>query len=149
MLRRLKIGLVYFALVFGTGFVLGPIRILWLAPKVGVRTAELIESPIMILVTWLAARWIIRRFAVPSSLSVRLEIGGFALLLLISAEVGVGIGLRGMPASELITTRDPISGTVYFLSLALFALMPALVFRPPCAPVRGPGELRQRPASRH
>jgi hypothetical protein len=142
MLQRLKIGLVYFALVFGTGFVLGPIRILWLAPKVGVRTAELIESPIMILVTWLAARWMIRRFAVPSWLSVRLEIGGFALLLLISAEVGVGIGLRGMPASELITTRDPISGTVYFLSLALFALMPALVLRPPSAPVRGPEELR-------
>ena len=129
MLRHLKIGLVYFALVFGAGFALGPIRILWLAPKVGVRTAELIESPIMIVVTWLAARWIIRRFAVPSLLSVRLGIGGFALFLLISAEVGVGIGLRGMSVSEIITARDPISGSVYFLSLALFGLMPTLVLR--------------------
>ena len=36
-------GVFYFGLVFGTGFVLGPVRVLWLAPRVGERWAELIE----------------------------------------------------------------------------------------------------------
>jgi len=129
MLRHLKTGLVYFTLVFGAGFTLGPMRIFWLVPKVGVRTAELVESPIMILVTWLAARWVVRRFMVPDSISVRLVIGGFALLLLVSAEVAVGVALRGMSASETITARDPVSGGVYLLSLALYGLMPTLTLR--------------------
>jgi hypothetical protein len=129
MLRHLKISFVYFILVFAAGFVLGPIRIFWLAPKVGIRTAELVESPIMIAIAWFAARWIVRHFVVPVSISVRLGIGGFALFLLLLAEVTVGVGLRGMVVSEIITNRDPVSGTVYFLSIALYGLMPALIAR--------------------
>ena len=63
-LRYLKIGLLYFMLVFGAGFVLGPIRIFFVAPKVGNRAAELLECPVMILITFVAARWIVVRFGV-------------------------------------------------------------------------------------
>jgi hypothetical protein len=31
-MQTLKAGMLYFAIVFGTGFVLGPIRILWAVP---------------------------------------------------------------------------------------------------------------------
>jgi hypothetical protein len=44
----------YFSTIFGVGFVLGSIRILWLIPQTGVRTAELLKMPIMILATLLA-----------------------------------------------------------------------------------------------
>jgi hypothetical protein len=47
-----------FALVFGAGFVLGTIRVLWLVPAVGPRTAELFEMPIMLAVNILSARWV-------------------------------------------------------------------------------------------
>ena len=57
----LKSGVLYFALVFGAGFVLGPIRLFWFVPRVGERIAELIETPIMLVVVILAARWIVRR----------------------------------------------------------------------------------------
>jgi len=40
-MRILKAALAYFALVFGAGFMLGPIRILWVAPRLGERMAEL------------------------------------------------------------------------------------------------------------
>ena len=33
-MKSLKASLLYFVLVFGTGFILGPIRIIWLIPQV-------------------------------------------------------------------------------------------------------------------
>ena len=49
-MQILKAGALYFALVFGAGFVLGPIRILWVVPHFGTRLAELMETPIMFVV---------------------------------------------------------------------------------------------------
>ena len=54
---------------------LGTIRVLLVVPRIGTRTAELIETPVMIVVSLLAARWIIRRFAVPPSATERIVIG--------------------------------------------------------------------------
>jgi hypothetical protein len=39
-----KAGILYFALVFGAGFVLGPIRVFWVVPHLGERTAELMAK---------------------------------------------------------------------------------------------------------
>jgi hypothetical protein len=50
-MQILKADTLYFALVFGAGFVLGPIRILWAVPRFGTRMAELMETPIMFVVT--------------------------------------------------------------------------------------------------
>jgi hypothetical protein len=61
----LKAGVLYFALAFGAGFVLGSIRVLWAVPIFGARTAELMETPIMFVVIALAARWTVRYLAVP------------------------------------------------------------------------------------
>ena len=47
--------MLYFALVFAAGFVLGTIRTLWAVPWLGVRTAELVELPIMLGVSIIAA----------------------------------------------------------------------------------------------
>ena len=62
-------GVLYFAVVFGTGFVLGPIRMLWLVPRVGARTAELLEAPVMLVAIVLLARWVVRRCRVPATLA--------------------------------------------------------------------------------
>jgi glucose uptake protein GlcU len=80
----LKAGVLYFALVFGAGLVLGTIRTLWVVPRVGTRKAELMETPIMLVVTILAARWMVQRLAVPAAASARLGMGCIALLLLLS-----------------------------------------------------------------
>ncbi len=51
----LKAGAAYFAAVFGTGFVLGTVRTLWLVPRLGTRNAELIEAPFMFVAIVIAA----------------------------------------------------------------------------------------------
>ena len=94
-----KAGVLYFALVFGAGFVLGTIRTLWIVPRVGTRTAELMETPIMFVVTIVAARWTVLRLAVPSA---RLGMGSVALGLLLSAG-----RLQGFDARPLCDSLSP------------------------------------------
>ena len=71
-MRTLKAAAAYFALVFLAGFVLGVIRTLWVVPWAGVRSAELLESPIMLVGTMVAARWTGPRLAEPPMPSVEL-----------------------------------------------------------------------------
>jgi len=125
----LKAGVLYFALVFGAGFVLGPIRILWVVPRFGTRMAELMETPIMFVVTIVAARWIVRRLAVPSTPSIRLGMGCAAVGLVLVAEFTLVLWLRGLSISEYLASRDLVSGTVYYVMLVVFAIMPLLVAR--------------------
>jgi hypothetical protein len=128
-MQILKAGVLYFVSVFGTGFVLGTIRTLWIVPTLGARMAELMETPIMLLVTILAARWIVRHFAIPSAMPARAEMGGIALTLLLVAEIGLVTWLRGLTIREYLATRDPVSGAVYYLMLGIFAIMPLFVAR--------------------
>ena len=128
-MKSLKAGVLYFALVFGAGFVLGPIRILWVVPRFGTRMAELMETPIMFAVTIFAARWVLRRLAVPSKPSGRLGMGCIALGFLLVAEFTLVLWLRGLSIREYLATRDPVSGTVYYVMLGVFAIMPLLVSR--------------------
>ena len=128
-MQVLKAGAFYFVLVFGAGFVLGPIRILWVVPRVGERTAELMEAPIMLVVIVLAARWIARRVVVPPTPPSLLGVGVVALGLLLVVEFTVVLWLRGLTIGEYFARRDPVVGTVYIVMLGVFAVMPLLVAR--------------------
>lgn len=115
---------VYFLMVFGTGFVLGPVRILLLVPRIGERWAELAEMPVMLTACFLAARWVCRRFAMPARASPRVIMGLLAMVLLLTAEFGLVLSLRGMTVAEYLATRDPVSGTAYYLAVAVFGALP-------------------------
>jgi hypothetical protein len=128
-MRILKASFVYFAIVFGCGFVLGTIRTLWVVPTIGTRSAELLETPIMIVVSILAARWTARRLNIPSARSPRLAMGGAALVFLLGAEFGLVSWIRGLSIREYLATRDPVSGAAYYMALGLFAIMPLFVAR--------------------
>jgi hypothetical protein len=119
-----KAAALYFLLAFGAGFILGPFRILVLVPRIGERWAELLELPVMLAVCYCAARWVCRRFAVPPQAAPRLRMGFLALALLLGAEFGLVLWLRGLSVAQYLATRDPVSGTAYYLSLLVFALLP-------------------------
>ena len=126
-MRTLKAGFIYFVLVFGAGFVLGPVRLLWVVPRLGERLAELIEAPIMLVVIVMSARWITKRLAIDSTASSRLGMGFAALGLILITEFSLVLWLRGLRLGEYFATRDPVSGTAYYLMLVTFALMPFLL----------------------
>jgi hypothetical protein len=123
----LKSTTVYFVLVFGTGFILGTIRVLLLVPRFGNRISELLEMPLMLIAIVLSARWTNRHFADVNGSLKRLWIGLFALGLVLAAELVVGVAIRGMSPVEALVNRDPVSGTVYYIMLGAFALMPWLL----------------------
>ncbi len=126
--RVVKAGTVYFGLVFAAGFLFGVLRELWVAPRLGSMTAELLEMPMMFVVIGLAARWTVTHLTVPTP-RARLAVGCVALALLLVAESSLVMGLRQMSLADYLATRNPISGTVYLGMLLVFALMPLWVQR--------------------
>lgn len=121
LLKILKAAVVYFVLVFGTGFVLGPIRILFLVPRFGMRLAELIEAPIMLMAILLAAKWLVRKFQLTAH---ALLVGFLALGLMIAFEFTLVLWFKGLTLAEYFRERDPVAGIVYYLMLLVFAAMP-------------------------
>jgi len=119
----LKAAAAYFAMVFGTGFVLGTIRLMWVVPRLGVRNAELLEQPLMLVAIFLAAKWIVRRFGDRLMEIQTAFVGLVALGVLLLAEVLVGLLVK--PDRR----HDPISDAAYFLMLGVFAVMPWLVYK--------------------
>ncbi len=116
----------YFGLVFATGFVLGALRVTFVVPSIGARAAELLELPVMIAASWLSARWVLRRFAiaVPGRAA---RVGLVAFVLLLGAEVGLGVALRGVGPLDVLLDKDPVSGPAYYASVCMFGLMPWLL----------------------
>jgi len=125
-MRTLKAGALYFALVFGAGFVLGSIRVAFLVPRLGARLAELLEMPLMLMVVFMAARYVIRRYTLTDRLS-RLLMGMIALALLVSAELLLAFLMTGASPLAYVDSRDPVSGTAFLAMLVLFAVLPALL----------------------
>ena len=128
-MQAIKAGLAYFALVMGAGFLLGMVRVPFLVPRLGERIAELIEMPLMFVVIGLSARFVIRRFALPTTASVRLKVGFLALALAVCAELLLAVALQGQSLRAYIASRDPVSGSVYLAMLGLFACMPFILAR--------------------
>jgi hypothetical protein len=125
--QSIKAGLTYFALVFGAGFILGALRVTLLVPRLGERMAELSEMPLMLAVIVLAARFVTRRFTIPSSVAARLGTGLLALSLLLAAELLLAVVLQDRALADYVASRDPVSGSAYLAMLVLFALMPAFI----------------------
>jgi hypothetical protein len=118
----LRAAIAYWAVVFALGFVLGTLRVLWLAPLVGLIPATLIELPVMLGASWLAAGWLVRRFAITDA-GAALATGGLAFALLMVAECALAVGMMGRtPAQWLADLRQPhaalgLAGQVVFAAM--------------------------------
>ncbi|MGI9319141.1 MAG: hypothetical protein ACR2QW_17580 [bacterium] len=116
-------GIIYCVLVFGVGFLLGPIRLLWLVPRLGERLAELVEMPVMLAVIILSARFVTKHFPAQRDTQY-LHSGIIALGLLLIAELYIVYFVREMSIGQYTASRDPLAGLIYLMMLLVFALMP-------------------------
>lgn len=127
-MKILKAGATYFGIVFGIGFILGFVRVLLLVPQFGVRNSELAEMPLMFIAIIFTARWLVQHFDLQRILE-RFASGVIALILLLTLEFSVVLWLQGLTINDYFAKRDPVSSTVYFVMLLIFALMPIFMKR--------------------
>jgi len=126
VITTIRAALVYFAIVLGTGFMLGVFRVPILVPRIGERWAELVEMPIMASVIFFAAGYVLRRFPEICSPGRSLVAGILALALSVTAELGLAVVLQNQTLADFIRSRDKISGSVYIALLLVFAVMPRI-----------------------
>ncbi len=129
MLKIIRAGFVYFAIVLGPGFALGVVRVPFLVPHIGERWAELMEMPIMAATIFFAAGYTLRRFPEVQLRGRALAVGLLALALAVCAELGLAVFLQSQSLAEYLGSRDKVSCSVYLVMLAAFALMPRLRLR--------------------
>jgi pimeloyl-ACP methyl ester carboxylesterase len=120
----LRAGVLYFAALFGAGFLLGVLRELWLREHFGSRAAELAEVPVMLGWALLASRFIVRREPQGGSAAMRFAMGFVAVLLILAAELALVLPLRGLAIADYLASVDPVSGAAYYGALAIIAVLP-------------------------
>ena len=126
MQKIIRAGFLYFAMVLGSGFVLGMFRVPFLVPRLGERWAELAEMPIMAVVIFYSSGFILRRYPEINQSGKALWAGFLALALSVSAELLLATVLQVQTLVQFIASRDKVSGAVYLALLLVFALMPWL-----------------------
>jgi hypothetical protein len=121
--KLLRAAIVYWAMVFALGFVLGTIRVLWVIPLVGLMPATVLELPIILAASWFAAGWLVQRFGIASR-GEALAVGVLAFAILMAAECALaGVLIGQTPAQYLAGLRQP-HALLGLAGQAAFALMP-------------------------
>jgi hypothetical protein len=125
MQRIVPAGLAYGGGAFALGFVLGVVRTLWVAPRLGPTAAVLLEVPVMLAATWLLSLALCRGMRIPETRAARLALGAVAFVLLMAFEALLGVALGRSPAAVL---RPDLSapGVMGLSAQFLFALWPFL-----------------------
>lgn len=116
----------YFLVVFSVAFVLGTIRTLWLVPMLGATWAVICEIPIILGVSYVAARYVIRRYEVKTRRDA-LRVGAFAFAVLMVTEAALSVFVFGVGLYGWATSLFRIAGIIGLAGQMLFALMPALL----------------------
>lgn len=122
-LRAFRSGAVLFALVFAAGFALGAIREILVRPYLGPETSRLLELPLMIGISFVAAESVVRRTG-PADRRTWLRTGLVAFLLLIVAELVLGEILFRRGLMAFLRDAMTLPGALSLLAQVLLIVMP-------------------------
>ena len=126
MVAAIKSGLFYFGTVFVAGFILGIIRVLATAPRIGEIASVLLETPIILAVSWCLSDWAIRKFNVSRAASQRALMGAVAFAALMFVEVGVSVFAFGRPIEDHFAAYRFPPGIIGLLAQIAFAFFPLI-----------------------
>jgi hypothetical protein len=120
----LRAALAYFGIVFACAFSLGIARTLLLAPLVGDLAAVLLEVPLVLTISWIAAGLVLRHWRLnDATTGPRLGVGALAFVFLMLAEILLASALGQDGATWAASLFTP-SGMVGFAGQVAFALIP-------------------------
>ena len=129
-----RFAVLYTAIVFALGFVLGVLRVLFLAPVAGEVAAAAVEVPVMLALSWLAASRIFPGRRLSREQGVEIGLASFLLLQLAESGLEGFLGRYSYLDNVLVYWGDfsaprlvGLAGQVLF---ALFPLIHILRSRP-------------------
>jgi len=126
MIRAVRSGVSYFAIIFACGFVLGTSRVLILAPALGAAGALFLELPIMLILSWVASARLTGTHTHLATASARLIMGGSALVLLLTAEIMLAAALPDRDVSDYLAELATPLGVFGLTCQIVFGLIPWL-----------------------
>jgi hypothetical protein len=129
MKRALTAGTVYFLILFALGFVLGTLRVTVVVPRLGAFAATMAEVPVMLAAAYFTCRWMIRHWNVPPTLSIRLTMMAWFLLLLFLFETLLGTMLFGRTLNTQVAALVTPAGMLGLSAQMIAAFLPVFVGR--------------------
>lgn len=129
MKRAFSAATVYFLALFSLGFVLGTIRILFVAPRIGLLGATLLEVPLMLVAAFILCRWAVRHWQVSPALGARWVMALWFLLQLAMFETLLGIALLGRTLTGTWAGLGTAAGLIGLIAQVIAALLPLFVGR--------------------
>ena len=119
--------LAYVATVFAAGFLLGTLRVLIVAPRLGEFRAVALEAPVILLISWIVAGRVLRRWPVAAGgLRALAAMGALAFALLMLAESTLATLAFGQTLPEWFAALATPAGALGLAAQIGFAAIPAL-----------------------
>jgi hypothetical protein len=122
----IRAGVIYFASAFAIDFLLGAVRVLLVAPRLGEVAAVVLEAPIILTMSWAISGGCARLFRVRAETAPRLLMGAVAFALLMSAELGVSLYFFGRSVAAHIAGYLSVAGVIGFAAQLAFGVLPVL-----------------------
>jgi hypothetical protein len=127
MKRVLSVATVYFLMLFALGFVLGTVRVLFVAPSIGVLGATLLEVPLMLAASFFGCRWVVGQWRVSTACAARVAMALWFMVLLVLFEMLLGVALFGRTLSGTWSRLATPAGMVGLSAQIIAALLPLFV----------------------
>lgn len=125
-LPYLKFATRYAVVIFALGFILGVIRTMLLAPRIGALAAVCLEVPVMLLASWFYCRHLRHKLALAATWLPLLLWGTVAFAMLMLLEFSISILVFRQTPAAFAATLQTLPGLIGLLAQIAFALIPAL-----------------------
>ena len=129
MKRALVAATVYLLVLFALGFVLGAIRVVFVAPRFGQLAATIAEVPVMLASAFFLCRWVILHWQVQRTAAIRWAMVVWFLTLLLLLEALLGLMIFARSLAEQWTALATSAGLLGLSAQIIAALMPVFVGR--------------------
>lgn len=125
-MTRLKVGGLYFLIVFAVAFVFGSLRVLFLAPLMGEIWAVLFEVSVLVILSWMISSRLLKKFELQSDCLGSIIVGGSAFLLLMLTEFTLSVFALSRSPTEFFGSLRVAPGVIGLMGQIFFGLIPFL-----------------------